>query len=194
MTRTIRFALPVALLLAAATGARAQTPPADGGSNYRWQVATTDAAAIGAGLTGFALEGRDGALGYVPSNALMGIGIGGYFLGGPIVHMAHKEYARAGVSLLVRLALPIVGGAIGGRFATCTPDQFLCGLEEMGKGMEVGAVVAAVVDSLLITWDRTPAAEPERIPTASRAPAGLLISPRLVATPNVAIAGVGGRF
>jgi hypothetical protein len=194
MTTTIRFALPVALLLAVASSARAQTPPADGESNYRWQVAATDAAVIGAGLAGFALEGRDGGLGYVPSNTLMGIGIGGYFLGAPIVHLAHKEYARAGISLLVRFGLPIVGAAIGARFATCTPDQFLCGFEEMGKGMEVGAVAAAVVDTVLITSDRMPAAEPERIPTASRAPAGPLISPRLVATPNAAIVGVGGRF
>ena len=194
MTTTLRFAIPVALLLVIAPRARAQTAPTDGGSNYRWQVAATDAAVIGAGVAGFALEGRDGALGYVPSNALMGIGIGGYFLGAPIVHLVHREYARAGVSLLVRVGLPIVGGAIGARFATCTPDQFLCGLDEMGKGMAVGAVVAAVVDSVLITSDRTPAAEPERIPTASRAPAGLLLSPRLVATANAAIVGLGGRF
>src|SRR3954463_1064580 len=105
--------------LAAAPSARGQTAPADGGNSYRWQVAATGPPVIGAGLAGFALEGRDGALGYVPSNMLMGIGIGGYFLGGPIVHLAHKEYARAGVSLLVRLGLPMVGGAIGARFATC---------------------------------------------------------------------------
>jgi len=45
---------------------------------------------------------------------------------------------------------PVLGGAIGARFADCTSDRFLCGLEEMGKGMMVGGAVAVVVDNVLL--------------------------------------------
>ena len=194
MIKTIRIALPVALLLAA-TSARAQSEAA-AAAGYRWQVAATDVAAIGAAAAGFALEGRDGALGYVPSNTLMGVGIGGYFLGAPIVHLTHDEYARAGLSLLARVALPVVGAAIGARFATCAPNgyQALCGLEEMGRGMQVGAVVAAVVDSAFITAGSTSETAPERIAAAPRPRAGVGITPRLAATPNAAMLGIGGQF
>src|SRR6185503_17370067 len=58
MATTIRFALPVALLLAAATTARAESNPA--ADNYAWQVAATDATLIGAAVAGFSLEGKDG--------------------------------------------------------------------------------------------------------------------------------------
>jgi hypothetical protein len=43
------------------------------------------------GRRGFSLEGKDGAFGYVPSNALMTIGISGYFIG---AHVANKHYGR----------------------------------------------------------------------------------------------------
>ena len=196
MATTIRLALPVALLLAATASARAESKPA--ADNYGWQVAATDATLIGAAFAGFSLEGKDGSLNYVPSNTLMAVGGIGYFLGGPIVHIAHKRYGRAGVSIAIRTGLPIFGGAIAARFATCNPNelQLLCGMDEFAMGFAIGAVAAAVVDSTLIApWSSRSAAEPEPpVAVAPRAPARLTISPRLVATPDIAMLGVGGQF
>jgi hypothetical protein len=191
----IRFALPVALLLTVATTARAESRPA-AADNYGWQVAATDATLIGAAVAGFSLEGKDGSLNYIPSNTLMAVGGIGYFLGGPLVHISHKHYGRAGVSAAIRFGLPIFGGAIAARFATCSPNEILCGLDEFAMGFAVGAVSAAVVDSTLIApWSSKSAAEPEPpVAVAPRAPARLTISPRLVATPDIAMLGVGGQF
>src|SRR5262245_10064440 len=94
---TIRFALPVVLLLAAAPGARAESEPAApvapaASNSYAWQVLAANAAAIGIGAAGFSLEGKDGSLNYIPTNTMMGVGIGGYFLGGTVVHAAHGRW------------------------------------------------------------------------------------------------------
>ena len=194
MATTIRFALPVALLLAAASSARAESKPA--ADNYAWQVAATDATLIGAAVAGFSLEGKDGSLNYIPSNTLMAVGGIGYFLGGPLVHIAHKHYGRAGISAAIRAGLPIFAGAVAARFATCSPNEILCGLDEFAMGFAAGAVAAAVVDSTLIApWSSRSVAEPEPpVAVAPRAPARLTISPRLVATPDIAMLGVGGQF
>jgi hypothetical protein len=188
----IRFALPVALLLAA-TAARAQSEPAPI-SSYRWQAVTADAVAMSAAIAGFSLEGKDGSLNYVPSNTMMGLGIVGYYLGAPTVHAAHRHFGRAGVSLALRVGLPLVGGAIGARMATCSPSEWLCGLEEFGAGFAVGAAAAVVVDNVLLFSLPTSDAEPERTASAARPTRGLHIEPRLAAGPNATMLGVGGRF
>lgn len=193
MPTSIRFALPVALLLAATASARADSKPA--ADNYGWQVAATDATLISAAFAGFSLEGKDGSLNYVPSNTLMAVGGIGYFLGAPIVHIAHKRYGRAGVSIAIRTGLPMFAGVVASQFKSCSPSEFLCGLEEFGTGFAVGAVAAAVVDSALIApWSSKSTAEPEPLAVAPRAPARPIISPRLVATPDIAMLGIGGQF
>jgi hypothetical protein len=195
MPTTIRFALPVALLLAVAAPARAESKPA--ADNYTWQVAATDATLISAAFAGFALEGKDASIDYLASNTLMAVGGIGYFVGAPIVHIAHGRYGRAGVSFAIRTGLPMALGAFAAQFKSCSPNEFFCGLDEFATGFAVGAVAAAVVDSTLIatTWSSKSTAEPEPpVAVAPRAPAHLSISPRLVATQDIAMLGVGGQF
>jgi hypothetical protein len=191
MFATIRRALGMAVLLAAAN-AHAESEPADAGGGYRWQVAATDAGVIAAAAAGFALEGR-GFLDNVPSNMLMGVASAGYFLGAPVVHLAHREYGRAGISIILRVGLPIVGGAIGARLASCSRDEWLCGLDEFAKGFALGAVTAAIVDSAFVAPGSPSHVEPDRV-VARRPPPAVRLSPRLVAAPNVALLGVGGSF
>ena len=203
MTDTIRLALAVALLLASAS-ARAQSEPAATGESYRWQIATTDAVLISTATLGFSIEGPHGSASYVPSHTMIAVGGVGYFLGAPIVHLAHKQYARAGASLALRVGLPILGAVIGNRAASCSGSHDdWCGLDQAADGFWAGAVAAAVLDSLVITPGPTPAAEPariptaaqpERAPTAARAPEGVHLAPRLVAAPNLAMIGLGGQF
>lgn len=192
MSTPLRLALTAAVLLAAST-ARAQSQSAEDAGGYRWQIAATDVAFIGATAGGLALEGR-GVLDNLPSNMLMGIGIPGYFLGAPIVHVAHREYGRAGVSLALRLGLPILGGAIGARFASCTPGEWLCGLDEFGKGFATGAVVAAILDTAFVAPGARTTEEPESVAVARPHAARTTVAPRLVAAPNVAMLGLGGSF
>ena len=196
MPTTIRFALPVALLLAVASFARAESKPAPAADNYAWQVAATDATLMSAAFAGFSLEGKDGSLNYIPSNTMMAVGGIGYFLGGPIVHIAHKHYGRAGVSLAIRTGLPMAFGVVAAQFKSCSPNEILCGLDEFATGFAVGAVTAAVVDSTLIApWSSKSTAEPEPpVAVTPRTSARLSLSPRLVATPDIAMLGVGGRF
>jgi len=159
-------------------------------------VAATDATLIGAAFTGFSLEGRDASIDYVASNTLMAVGGIGYFVGAPIVHIAHKRYGRAGVSLAIRTGLPMALGVFAAQFKSCNPNDLFCGLDEFATGFAVGAVAAAVVDSTLIApWSSKSAAEPEPpVAATPRAPARLSVSPRLVATPDIAMLGVGGQF
>jgi len=192
MITPLRLALTAAVVLAAST-ARARSQPSEDAGGYRWQIAATDVAFIGAAAGGLALEGR-GVLDNLPSNMLMGIGIPGYFLGAPVVHVAHREYGRAGISLALRLGLPILGGAIGARFASCTPGEWLCGLDEFGKGFATGAIVAAIVDTALIAPGARADAEPEAALAARPPAARMTVAPRLVAAPNVAMLGLGGSF
>jgi hypothetical protein len=194
---TIRIALPIALLLAAAT-ARAQSEPSPAARSYHWQATVADAAAMTSAVAGFSLEGKDGALGYVPSNTLMTVGISGYFLGAPIIHAANKHYGRGAASLVMRVGLPIVGAWVASRFTDCTPDKFLCGLEELGKGMMTGAAVAVVIDNVLLHAlsgdDAEPAPAPVPVAARPRAPTTFTLAPRLAAGPNAAMFGVGGQF
>ena len=194
MPTTIRFALPVAILLAAAASARAESKPA--ADNYAWQVAATDATLIGAAFAGFSLAGKDASLNHAASNTLMTVGGIGYFVGAPIVHIVNKRYGRAGVSAAIRAGLPMAFGVFAAQFATCDSKTLFCGMDEFAAGFAVGAVAAAVVDSTLIApWSSRSTAEPEPpVAAAPRAPARLSISPRVVATPDIAMVGVGGRF
>jgi hypothetical protein len=57
MITPLRLALTAAVVLAAST-ARAQSQPSEDAGGYRWQIAATDVAFIGAAAGGLALEGR----------------------------------------------------------------------------------------------------------------------------------------
>ena len=61
-------------------------------------------------------------------------GMVGYALGAPIVHAAYGKWARAGESFGVRLAVPLVGAAIG------------CGLHSAA-----GMVVAQIIDAAYLS-------------------------------------------
>ena len=80
-------------------------------------------------------------------------GLVGYALGAPIVHAAYGKWARAGESFGVRLAVPLVGAAIGCGAASgqrgeddeesCWPGAF--------AGFAAGMVVAQIVDAAYLS-------------------------------------------
>jgi hypothetical protein len=83
--------------------------------------------------------------------------IGGltYALGGPIVHLAHGNWGRSAISVGARVALPIVGLAIGAN----TDDGYdgsSGGSDRTGAllgGVFAGMLAATMVDAALLAYE-----------------------------------------
>jgi len=177
--------------------ARADDSPMDPAvRNYHLQILATDVVAAGAFVGGNALESETTATGDV----MMVGGALSYALGGPIVHIAHGNYGRAAISAGLRVLLPIIGANIGVAFSSCDRTQALanlCYVDDMAAGFLVGAAAAATADNLLVTpWHvGGGAAAPPVSATATRArTTALSLTPRIVATQDHALFGLGGRF
>jgi hypothetical protein len=206
MTRTTPATLFAALLLARAASAADAPVPSDSeepavradtplpSTGYHLQMLAVDAASVASALTGFAIEGDHQ---YNPrvSEVLRGAGMGGYALGGPIVHLAHRQYGRAGISLALRVGLPILGAAVGAWSATCHPDEWFCGVGEAVAGFAIGSAAAIGIDNAFVVPSAGPSTvDPGPVAATAHPSAGLRLAPRLVATPNVAVLGAGGQF
>lgn len=76
-------------------------------------------------------------------------GLASYALGGPLLHAAHDEWPRAGISLGTRLGLPLATGALGD--AICVDDTGL--LRCVGSaaiGAAIGMLAAQIIDPAVI--------------------------------------------
>jgi hypothetical protein len=192
MSRRLGFAIAfVALCGTTRAWAEPEASPAastngTAATGYRLQVLAVDAAGAGLLFLAGALEGEDGR-DTTASDTLRLMGGGTFLFGGPIVHVSHGANGRGAASLALRVALPVIGGLIGKSMADCPNGQLLCGFDESLGGMLVGAVAASVVDVSVLAG--APAAESPAPPRP-----GFVVAPRLVATPNVAMLGVGGQF
>lgn len=200
MTKAIRFLAPILGILCAAGSARAEE---DGADSYRAEMASASASAIGLFVLGDALERSSSRIG----DTMLAVGAIGYVLVGSAVHAHHGNHGRALGSIGFRLGIPLTVGALAAATtAHCTPDEILCGLDALGKGMAVGAVLASVLDTALMSGPsdgrpgrdtgEAPEGEDARLPqprttTGSTMPT---LSPSLVATSNLAFVGVSGRF
>jgi hypothetical protein len=183
-----RFSVLALLTIGLANAARANEASVSADvRTYHLQILATDVVAAGAFFGGDALENKAGATGDV---LLVGGGVM-YALGGPVVHVAYGNYGRAAISLGLRVLLPVLGANIGVAFSSCNRTNTLddlCYLDDMAVGFLVGAATAAAADNLLVTpW--TMASQP--VPAQSTP---LSLSPRIVATQDRAIFGLGGRF
>lgn len=103
------------IVAAAAASAAAQTEPVETESETveerRWYgkpVVIADLAGVGM----FVLAGLTDPDGSAENLYVAGI-LGPWLLGGPIVHLVEGNYGRAGLSLGLRLGLPVVGALVG---------------------------------------------------------------------------------
>lgn len=132
-------------------------PPLESKPKRHWYglpIVITDAAAYGLLVTAVEL---DSSYGYALAPSLAG-----YVLGGPIVHGVHGHWGHAGLSLLMRTALPVGGALIG---ADCNHDYGYrdgcasdgCGSDQCGKGTVifavVGMAVASAIDLGALSWE-----------------------------------------
>jgi hypothetical protein len=127
---------------------------------YGGPILLTDGIAYGSLALGFEVEKT--APGALPIGGLT------YALGGPIVHLVHGNWGRSAISVGARVALPIVGLAIGAN----TDDGYdgsSGGTDRMGAllgGVLIGMVAATLVDAGLLAYE--PVAEsPTVAPTVS---------------------------
>ncbi|HET9987190.1 MAG TPA: hypothetical protein VFQ65_01690, partial [Kofleriaceae bacterium] len=96
-------------------------------SSYRSQTLTADGLSLAAALLGAGLEGPNGR-DTTASNALFPIALLGGAFATPIIHGLHGHGVRAIGSYLLRNAAMGAGAVIGVATATCTPNEFLCGI------------------------------------------------------------------
>jgi hypothetical protein len=109
---------------------------------YGWQTLAFDGGSVGVALLG----GRLGAapVPFAIASAAM------FELGPPAVHVAHRNFAAALGSLALRVAMPLVGYALGVSLGgTSTSD-----LEKGIVPAVGGAAGAAALDAAVLAWDR----------------------------------------
>lgn len=146
---------------------------------YGWQVMLADAASLAL------LFNDEGTW----------LGVGGYALGGPIVHAAHGNVGSTLASAGLRAGLPVLGFFAGvilvEQDSHCGEEEYDCddGFAALGAGLALGAlgVVSAVaIDWLALGWDDRPAS-----PASGRS---LVVVPQVGVSENGASLGVLGRF
>jgi hypothetical protein len=127
---------------------------------------------------------------FTQSSAPAAFALGGYALGGPIVHVAHGEPLRGLGSLGLRAGLPVVGGLSGALLASVGPPERchdVCGLRALGGllvGTGVGAVAAMVVDTAFLARRKVPA----------EATTGVTVTPQVAVDKKGVQLGLGGAF
>jgi hypothetical protein len=174
------------------SGRAARADEATERTGYRLQILASDGVAAAAFFGGNAVE-SDGAAGDV----LMATGGVTYLLGGPVIHAVHHNYGRAAISLGLRVLLPIIGANIGVAASGCQDHQSfanLCYVDDMAAGFLIGAATAAAADILLVAPGAHGAGPEVDEPGSRNPPAGLSLAPRMVATGDHAMFGLGGRF
>jgi hypothetical protein len=76
------------------------------------------------------------------------VGVGGYFVAAPALHISRGNYGRAAISLGMRVAFPIAGAVVGGMFAErCDRNAVVCLPPEILAGFAIGVLTAMIVDA-----------------------------------------------
>jgi len=142
--------------------------------SYAWQTLLVDGASLSFVLLGSAASepGRDQSLN--PGTWLVGGGIGGYLVGAPIVHLAHRQPIRALASLGLRGALPFIlvsaGVAVPGH---CPYDYQIdqstrrtwCDVSYVGPWELAVFAPAIVLDALLLAREEVSSEQSPRTNT-----------------------------
>lgn len=103
----------------------------------------------------------DGASILLVTPAIPPLGVGGYFLGAPIVHAAHGRWGAAGGSVLLRIGLPVVGAIVAnGGTSDRSCGEFGCLRAVVGAG--VGILAAIAVDAAALSWETVPVTREDR--------------------------------
>jgi hypothetical protein len=119
----------------------------DGGDYYGWQNFTAVGLSASVFATGILLA-EDGDAGPV----VMGFGIVGYVLGGPIIHWSHGYVGKGFASLALHLFIPASTTFVGA-LAGCSSGDGLSGCV-VGTliGWQIGIVIPPIIDGTALGW------------------------------------------
>ena len=149
MRRRPTLALAAAAAIALSSSpARAEPRP---GEWYGYQVLLTDVFGVGLFSGGLNVE----------SWQATAIGAGSVLFGGPIVHAAHGNWGRAGISLGLRVGLPAAGGALLGLSAR--NRRSYVPIAGVLVGVALGYLAAAAVDIAIVAQEPDEAAAAPRV-------------------------------
>ena len=118
---------------------------------YGEQVLVVDAAAWGLIGAGF----------WTRTWQLAAVGAATNVLGGPLVHIAHENLARAGISFGLRTVGPVLGIAIGGALDRNDREELIPSGPLLG--LALGWVAAQIVDIAVVASEDDPATAPRII-------------------------------
>ena len=158
--------------------------PETTGGWYGWQVLLADAESIGLLALSFTQDSNPGV-----QATLMGSAAAGYVLGAPAVHWIQGEKSMAGVSLLLRLGLPLAGGFLGslqgdGCSDTNESGEFrFCVNLAPALGAVAGMAVAMTIDAVALAHE--PVREKRYRPT---------LAPLFGLRQDGGFLGISGRF
>jgi hypothetical protein len=133
-------------------------PPADEVvTSYRVLTMTADTISLGTIIGGFAMPGNHV---HDTSDAIITTGMLGGFLATPLIHAARGHITRALGSYALRGLIAGTGAIIGIATATCTPQEWFCGLDNMAPGVVTGLAIAMVIDNVWLTDEHVPRVRP----------------------------------
>jgi hypothetical protein len=137
--------------------ARSDATPSTRPAWYGWQVLLADVGAFALALLSTQSTGGD----------VTWLGVGGvaYAAGGPVIHAIHGRYVNAAVSLGLRVAVPLVGYALGASSAGCGASGTDCSVAPVlggASGALAGIVIVSLIDIAALSWE--PVAEPAAAP------------------------------
>lgn len=110
---------------------------------YGWQVLASDAATVATTAVWLGAHNNElyGQLNFTA----------GYFLGAPIIHLAHGNYAQAGGSVALRAGLPFAGAMTGCAVYGDRDEWFGC-LPGAALGMLLGMTAASTIDAAALSY------------------------------------------
>jgi hypothetical protein len=140
---------------------------------YGWQTLLSDFGVIG----GFYLSGK------YDSSTLGFMALGAYALAPPLIHFANRRPASAGLSLAMRLGLPLLVGQFASSAASCPRHEsdgelHACPGIWFAIGGLLGAVTASVLDCAVLGWRPAEAS---------------MMRPRATLTPSIWVDAKGAR-
>ncbi len=127
----------------------APAPPTTTSHWYGWQNLLADGGSIVGGL---------GAAGATQSADLLWIGVVGYFLGSPVVHVVHGRAVPAVVSLAMHVGLPYAGVRLGAKAEDCPAHEYAdgCGFGGALIGLGIGVLAATAIDAAALAYEDVP--------------------------------------
>lgn len=160
---------------------------------YGWQTLATD----GAAASQFALAAG------THNPAFLGLGVGTFALGAPIVHLAHHRPWMALLDLGFRVVVPLIGLSIGAEIDSHTPSTCRGSSEALDavcepstKAIEAGGIVTtasvAALDAAFFSYEPARAGRPrdERDERGAK----LVLAPTFALLPHGGRVGLAGSF